>query len=81
MFHGGVLKGSGITGASSKTAWAFVPPIPNELTPAQRGVEGDTQSHSLVFTRMGYFQDRFADWERRNADWEQASGDEASARL
>jgi hypothetical protein len=37
-------------GASSSTTWAFVPPMPKELTPARRGVPFDSQAVSLVLT-------------------------------
>ena len=41
--------GSG-SGACSKTTWAFVPPSPNELTPARSGPLSDFHSWSFVFT-------------------------------
>jgi hypothetical protein len=42
-------------GASSNTIWAFVPPIPNELTPARLGVAVLFQGRSSVFTKNGLF--------------------------
>lgn len=37
----------GRSGGSSSTACAFVPPIPNELTPAMRGPPSDCQGSSV----------------------------------
>jgi len=42
-------------GASSKMAWALVPPIPNELTAARRGVPLPLHSVSFVLTKNGLF--------------------------
>ncbi len=42
---------AGAAGGSSRTAWAFVPPMPKELTPARRGVgpAGHSVSRSLTW--------------------------------
>ncbi|AKA09248.1 hypothetical protein SAZ_41495 [Streptomyces noursei ZPM] len=45
--------GAGRAGASSRTAWALVPPVPKELTPARRGVSSVFQSVSSVQTWKG----------------------------
>ena len=51
---GRVGAGVGSTwGASSSTAWAFVPPMPKALTPARRGVEFWGQGRSLSLTKNG----------------------------
>ena len=39
-------------GASSRTTWALVPPMPNELTPARRGPAA-FQSVNVVLTKNG----------------------------
>jgi len=40
-------------GASSTITWAFVPPMPNELTPARRGSASVIQGRSSVLTKNG----------------------------
>ena len=41
--------GSSVTGASSSTTWALVPPTPNELTPARSGCPPASQGrHSCI---------------------------------
>ncbi len=42
-----------ISGASSSTAWTFVPPRPNELTPARRGERSAGQGRAWVGTWNG----------------------------
>ena len=37
-------------GAASRTAWAIVPSIPNELTPARRGVVSTFHSERVLYT-------------------------------
>jgi len=41
------------SGASSSTAWALVPPIPNELTPARRGAAERGQARAVALTKNG----------------------------
>jgi len=47
---GVVAADAGSGGASSITTWALVPPTPNELTPARRGVSPAGHSASCVLT-------------------------------
>ena len=53
-------------GASSRTTWAFVPPTPNELTPARRGVSPCRPvRQSGVDDKRAIRQSRCAGWARR----------------
>ena len=53
------------SGASSSTTWALVPPAPNELTPARRGVGPSGHGRSCAFTTKGVCESSslgFGDW-------------------
>ncbi len=54
--RGGTLGRGGSGGASATMAWAFVPPMPMELTPAMSGRPGSASSgRRSVLTKKGLF--------------------------
>src|SRR5690606_10682399 len=52
-YNGRGSGSGGRSGASSKMAWALVPPIPNELTPARRGWSVRGHGRGALLTKKG----------------------------